>query len=158
MQRMHNLSRSHGVAVYPTHGSRRRKVRIRPLVRGLKAQHDVLAGHAEVDQFVGDAVLRAVALHPDFLALEVDVDQAGVDAPVAVPADVHEVVVALGVVEEELGVEFLRHAGVGIGGVLLDDLTDEGAVMGGFGYGIHAMMWGWTGSKTMRLTTNQLPS
>ena len=46
------------------------------------------------------------------------------------------------ILKEELGVEFLRHAGVGIGGVLLDDLPDEGAVMGGFGKGSSSTTWG----------------
>ena len=33
-------------------------------------------------------------------------NEAGMDASIAIPADLHEVVVALTVVEEELGVEF----------------------------------------------------
>ncbi len=55
-------------------------------------------------------------------------DQAGVDALVALPADVHEIVVALGVVEEVMGVEVFLHAGVVMRCVLLDDLADEGTL------------------------------
>ena len=127
------MPRSDGCRPIQPIASRRRKIGIRPLIRRLEAQPHVLAGHAEVHQLVGHAVIGTVALHPDLLALAVDMDQAGVDAPVVVPADGQEGVVALLVVEEELGVEFLRRAGVGVGRMLGDDLADEGAVVGDWG-------------------------
>ncbi len=59
---------------------RHRIPRIRPPIRRMKSQHDILLGHPLFHQRLGQNQVRPIGLDPDFVALEVEVDADGVFA------------------------------------------------------------------------------
>src|SRR5262249_11759094 len=100
-----------------THG----KPRVRADVDGVEGQHDVLARDARRQQLVGHGLVGAVVLNPDLAVLDVKVDDGAVDAPDAVPADVHHLVMVL------LGVHDRLRVDLAVGRLIARILLDQAA-------------------------------
>src|SRR5260370_13541279 len=83
----------------------RRESRVPAHVWQMESKHNVLARDTRSQQFVGHRTRRAVVLHPDLAVLDVNVNDAAVDAPDTVPADVHDLVVIVLAVHDCLGLD-----------------------------------------------------
>src|SRR5581483_2270803 len=110
-----------------------------------KAQHDAVTGNACLHQFRGDSLLRAVVLYPDFVSLDVYMEETAMHTPLPIPTVPDQFVVSLLVVKNHLGFDvtvrrFER-------GVFPKDPLDD---LAGVYWGIHRKIVSFTGSKTMR--------
>src|SRR4051812_28969055 len=84
----------------------------------LESQDDVVAGDTGRDKILRDPLLGPIILDPRFIAPQVDVDHAAVDAMNTLPPGIHQLVMALRVVENQLRLDVSR--GGPEPGVILD--------------------------------------
>ena len=92
----------------------------------MPGQNDVLLRNARCHQLVGNGAVRPVVLNPDLAVANVKVQHAAVDAIDAIPARVHQLVMILRLVDDDLDLYLaarrpkLR--------VLMKDLLEDGAI------------------------------
>src|SRR5262249_43937590 len=97
-----------------------------------KCQDDPVSGNSCIDEFPRDSALRSIPLNPDLAIDDVDVDEATMDTPDALPSHQHqEIAIGCGV-EHSLALNLT--VGVGHLRVLSDDVLHELAIPF---YGIH---------------------
>ncbi len=63
---------------------------MRPGIRGLEAEHDILPADAHFHKFVHHFALGVVDLEPDFSVFDIKVKYDGKDVLVALPADAQQ--------------------------------------------------------------------
>jgi hypothetical protein len=76
--------------------------RMLPDFRRPKAQHDVVFRDTSLDQLFGNPVFRAIALNPEFVVENVNVDQTAVHALPVIPSHIHQQVTVMGPVKDRL--------------------------------------------------------
>src|SRR4051794_20639279 len=93
----------------------------------LESQDDAVARDAGRDEILGHSLFGPIVLNPDLIAPDVDVDHAAVDAMNPLPAGVHELVMVLRLVEDQLRLNVAR-GGPEVG-VALDHAPDGSPVV-----------------------------
>jgi hypothetical protein len=106
----------------------------------VESEDDFFWGDAHVYEFLGEVGFGHVALNPDLVVFDVDVDEAMVDALHTFPADIEDEVVIIFGVDEDLVFDF----GGGFVGVTFEEAADAGLVEGDRGVGLAALDGFWT--------------
>ncbi len=75
---------------------------VRALIGSVERQHDVVFGHAECNQVIGNPTFSAIVLNPNLVVLEIDVHETVMDSLLPQPTHNSELVVIADGIKDEL--------------------------------------------------------
>lgn len=103
----------------------RRKTRMRPGIRRLEAEYDILPADAHLHKFVHHFALRIVDLEPDFSVFDIKVEYDGKDILIALPADAQQLKAVVFPVGNFFGFDIRQVGGARVLSVIFKILNDQ---------------------------------